>query len=745
MCMKRGSGKRWIALLPILAVLMMSSGVFAEELPPSENQSMVPFESWADPCGYPLPIPDEYKDEVNRLIEATAFLVPASQIEQRQDDPNFYRLKNTGPFVNYPLTNTPMCPGAPFLGEERLATQGRTGFLVAPDIIVTASHSNPYQNQYFNPADFVVVFGMNNGKYGGQSCQAPDTQHIPAANVFKARANNPLIVDTLLSDPKTGADYAAFYLEKKTNRQYTRLRRTGLPNNYDSLAVASNSGTLRTKLQTNVHFVDLCENCPLLPSLNFDGIYSLSAASGAPIFNLNKRYAEIGVATDVGSCVDSWPEGQCQKVVDKCVNTQIKGFMNFGPIKTLADHVPTPELRVFPLEDVTYILDKNSPSPAPTVYSTTASPNAVGNTLALASVLQPPPGEPQLITAPNGLIFLTPGQEKLWAATPSIPADIKCGTYDRYLRVLDGTHGFTDIIRHRFEIGLTDFSLKPPSTEHFGIITAPSFPTSLIYKLSNARPTPVTIKASTNDAWIRINGMQYSTLIELPAKTKDVEVVVTLDSAAMSLSKGEHIAKLAFTNLSECALPSTNNIRNIVLENGKVTYVKAIWDALQHPTYADTANVFDINTPSNICINDIKLELETLYSLEAGITIGIPLPDWMNYVNLSLERTRGMLQPLKLSLWKGQSLPPNWVIPTYELENGYPINDFVIDRFINIPPNGSNLTSFLGSNDDGHWRLRIADTRPADQPDQSLINWKLTLTGYPRVGNFCGIKVIPLQ
>lgn len=747
MPMNQGSGHCGATLFILLllsAIGFFPATVAANDSPPNTPQSAIPFEPWADPCGYPLPVPAEYADEINRLIEATAFLVPVNQIEQRQDDPNFWRLKNTGPFVNYPLTNTPMCPGAPFLGEERLATQGRTGFLVAPDIIVTASHSNPYKNQLFNPADFVVVFGMNNGKYGGQSCKMPDTQYIPATNVFKSRAIEPLIIDTLLSDPETGADYAAFYLQNKTNRKYVRLRRNGLPENYDLLAVASNPGALREKLQTNVHFVDIydifCEYCPSLPSLNFDGIYSLKGTSGAPVYNLNRKYAEIGIANDVGSCVDSWPEGQCQKVVDKCVNSSKKGFMNLGQVKVLADHLPTPELRVSPLKDVTYILDKSSPPPAPTVYEITASPNAIGDTLALASVSQPLPDEPQLLMVPNGIISLSPGQKKLLVATPSIPADIKCGTYDRYVRVLDGTHGFTDIVRHRFEIGLTEFLIKPPPDEKFQFITLPSNPTSITYKISNPRPTPVTVEISTDAPWIRINGVQYLILIEIPGLAKDIDVNITLDATAANLPKQEYSAKLIFKNFSECELSPTVYIQNITLEKGKITYTGKIFDSLIHPTNIDNSNVFKINTPNNICINDVQVDLETLHINEAGLNLGVPLSDWMPYVNFSLERTRGILDPIKVLLWNNQSLPINWNIPTYTLENDYPITDLLINRYGNSPPNGNSLTPFLGSNDDGHWQLRIADSRPADQPDQQLINWKLTLTGYPRIGQTCAGK-----
>jgi hypothetical protein len=38
-------------------------------------------------------------------------------------------------------------------------------------------------------------------------------------------------------------------------------------------------------------------------------------------------------------------------------------------------------------------------------------------------------------------------------------ATAPCGVYERTYKVIDTTHGFTDVVRHRFEIGLNHCSL----------------------------------------------------------------------------------------------------------------------------------------------------------------------------------------------------------------------------------------------------------------------------------------------
>src|SRR5690348_7453883 len=81
----------------------------------SEQSSILhpttPYEYWHDYCDYPDVIPNAYEitgGSLQRLMSAEGMMVLSSEIVQRDDDPNFWRFKNTSPMQNYPGTTDPI-------------------------------------------------------------------------------------------------------------------------------------------------------------------------------------------------------------------------------------------------------------------------------------------------------------------------------------------------------------------------------------------------------------------------------------------------------------------------------------------------------------------------------------------------------------------------------------------------------------------------------------------------------------
>lgn len=485
------------SVLPAIAFAAGLSAVSAMAV--ADEQSIdvhptTPYEYWADYCGYPDVIPNIYEitgGSLWKMLNAEAMLVHVGQIVQRTDDPNFYRFNQTEPNIHNPGSTIPITGQVPFLGEARLAPNGRSGFLMAPNIVATAAHTND-----FRPSDFVVVFNLTAKKDPvTQTCTLPDPEHIPASDVYFPRA---LIANTILYyfniyGAWTGVDYAAFYLDRPaTGHQYLRIRKTGGISQTDTLAMAGHPFRMRTKLQYGIGYAGSKENLafPNFVYPTFNDFYLLNGMSGSPIYNLDRNYVEtlVGAATGsgcLGYYTDSFTDPTYYVMYDLCDDVAEPPEFNFppfhevneGPISTLAALVPTPYLRVDPLNDVTYVLPINgTPNPPQTVYTATAAASETVNTTVSVSI--DPTGEPNFLTFGRYISSLTPGASTTVTANAVVPTGTACGVYDRYLTIVDQTHGFRDRMLHRFEIGMTDFDVSPTESQDIYGASAPSVPGS---------------------------------------------------------------------------------------------------------------------------------------------------------------------------------------------------------------------------------------------------------------------------
>lgn len=706
------------------------------------------FQYWKDPCGYPPIIPTAYGTQLSRLLEAEALLIDSSQIEKRTDNPNYYRLNSTRPNINWANTTIPMGGDAPFLGETQLGTAGRSGYLIAPDIIVTAAH-----NGSFDPRNFVAVFDMRSKPQPGSNplvCTPPDPEHIPASNVYYAKPINSLIANTITyyepiyPHPLHWIDYAAYYLERSaTDRRYLRIRKNGGASKRDNFAMAGHPNRLQTKLLYGLEYIGEGNDewHPQISFPLFKDFYLWDGMSGAPAYNMTRDYVEISVgspADGAGCTGDIEPNSiynpnPFRYILDRCddqpdPDTRKAGNqINAGPMSALANLVPAPYLRVSPLEDVDYITPINgSPSPSQTIYTATASSTESVNTVVSASLDAPPTGQPSLIQIGGYNSTLTPGSSTSISVAASIPTGVSCGIYDRWVNIADLTHGFKDRIRHRFEIGMTDFSVSPDDPTTVYAITAPSSPSNFSYTLTNTRPTPVTVTITLGQPWLSFDTGSANTVSLAAAGQAGATkiVIVKVNSNAYSLSNGDYPFTVSFQGQGSCALNS--QIQRAGIFHKGVVHLKQTLNAMASPpTPANAPVTGTINQASSFCVTDVKARLNSQIS---GGSAGMHWADWSPRVRFYLDLSGA--QNVTSQLWNQSPLPPNWNVPSYLAPDGTLIETLLLDRNQNVPPLGANsLSVFNNKNAAGQWTLRLFDDGGPVEFPGILESWELELRG----------------
>lgn len=717
-----------------------------------------PFQYWSDPCGYPW-IPSGHVGDVARMKEATAMLVPKDQLELRSDNPGYYRFKYPEPHlyypvesVGYPANTVPWGDETPFVGEMRYAERGRTAFLIAPNIVATASHSGyqPGDPRNFNPHNFYVVFDVMKKETSPGLCTEPNSEYIPASNVYTAKPTSQpplgdaLIADTMLEyrddmNSPLYIDYGAFYIDRAVpaNRRYLRIRESGHLADYDRFAILGHPYRLPSKLLIGMTYtgdVSLV-NAPEYSSPHFTDFYLADGMSGSAVYNLDRDFVEVVSSGGAGTgCTNVLPPFSIfnpdfdWEMRDGCDEVPHAGEyrsegVNLGDVTYLAALVPRPYLRVSPLDDVTYILPiGTAPSPAQTIYTAYSSPTETSSTTISAYVATPPSGEPAFLHVGNHAVSLAPGTSTSIAATASVPVDTPCGVYDRYMTVADVSHQFGDKMRHRFEIGMTDFDVTSDDSDLYAV-TAPSSPASIAYTVTNTRPTPVTVVASLGQSWLTFDGPSSVTLMPAGQVGSTQTIVVKLFSTAYALSNGDYPFVVTFAGEGGCSMHAPIE-RTGVFHKGYVR-LRRVLDALVFPPTPELDPVTDSFTISaSFCVRDIKARFDS----QSGGGAGVPWSIWAPSVRIYLDYAGSTA--LTTTLWNLNELPAGWYVPTQPGPEESVLQTLLLDRYLNVPPTGiSNLSMFLNRNASGQWSFRLYDDGLQSVNTGILHSWELEITG----------------
>ncbi|MEC7277059.1 MAG: serine protease [Bdellovibrionota bacterium] len=184
-----------------------------------------------------------------------------------------------------------LCQDEPF--RDQIASANCSGFLVAPNILVTAGHcirSASACNSYN------FVFGFETERQG------QDEWSVPTENVYSCKN----LIKTVL-DNRTGNDYAVVELDRDvTGRRPMPFRKSGKVTNGQELVVIGHPSGLPTKIADGAFVRN--NNNSLYFSASLD---TYGGNSGSAVFNVNTGEIEgilVRGETDYvrnGSCVSS--------------------------------------------------------------------------------------------------------------------------------------------------------------------------------------------------------------------------------------------------------------------------------------------------------------------------------------------------------------------------------------------------------------------------------------------------------
>jgi hypothetical protein len=667
---------------------------------------------------------------MGRLLEAEGMLIN----KQRLDDlgNGTYQLNHTLPFTVYEPAaeeiHATMCQDSIFYGQTQVSESGtgRSGFLVGPNIFVTAPHTPD-----FDPTQYYIVFGLSAGGYH-TTCNTIVNTIIPASNVYEADPNS-TIYNTLTQPtlPYLPPDYMAFYLDRTvSNRRWLRMRSSGVPSKDDSIAIAGHPERLYTKLEYGVTYngaygqqtSDIDPSVPMFFNFHID-----DASSGSPVFNLSKGVVETAVrgttaATNHGVEQDGY--GVCNTnfyqnggitLADSysvnALHPPKPDALNTGKIEYFSQLVPTLEPRLSPLQDSTYVLPVGTAATTPSISYTLKASSAGSTIFADANVLPPPSGQPALLVGGPMLPYfgnLSAGQSTNLSVSTNVPSTLSCGVYDRFLQVDAG--GFTDLVRHRFEIGLKEVAITPMDTYEVNDLAAP-YPTRT-YTIRNVRPTPTTVSLNpgaygSSTTLLLINGGGGINISLAAAgdpagndvKTFTIGVKPNIDSATIAGTVYHEFVSV--NQVDQICTRQTQFFLNVDFKRGEQIFVSGTAGVpLQGPSSGNTYGPplrfdFDLTNEQASCVQNVDVDL--------GFATGLAGVQYTKLQLTSPSNTTGIL-------WDRETLPPDDYDVTDVVDGYGSVNMFHLDDSTSPPLGPDPLSTFSSGSINGHWYLDVSSS-----------------------------------
>lgn len=631
-----------------------------------------------------------------RLLEATALVVPAHLLQQNRD--------GTFHLSNAPL-GAPYCPDSRFFGEIA-ATAGRTGVLVGEDAILTAPHGSS-----FGPGGLRVIFGLSTAE--GPFCQQPNFNSISADDIY-----TPVdVVMNAYDDAPPFTDYAVLRLDRPVaGRSPMRVRRDHALQVGDRGITAGHPLRLSQKVDRATHVRSLAAAGPV-----FGGLHIGAGSSGSPVYNVDAQLIEVVVARSAGQLASSFDgAGQCWRLI----HNPAGGGVTNGPITAVADQIPPFELLVSPLAPVRHVAPLGGALQQPVTTHQLRSPGGRhrGHWARVSHVhleRDPRVGEVHVRTTPalelslpEGDHYVGPGSAIPLAAAADISRVTACGAWDARYTVTDLTHGFTDTLHHRFEIGLTEVSVTPEAGAELQQLGAP-YPRAATYHLANVRPTPVTIDVIPSAPWLSLNGgpAGASVQLNLPGSSGLVsnQVAVTVDIdplAARALPVGvRQEASVTFQPAGPCDVVGPVS-RTIGFTRGRQDFLVEIGEELLPPPqgggFGPTLSVpVELLPADTYCIEELGFDL-AVYPL-----FGLGLNHQANLLRVQLTSPGGLTQ----QLWNLNPLPsPDYRVVERLTLQGFEDNFDVLrlDDPTTPPVGGGRLGNFRHELVNGAWTVDIA-------------------------------------
>lgn len=654
---------------------------------------------------------DEYCDgnSVERQVaDATAMLIPASMVKKNLATGNYYIDPTSMATHTSPEFGAdPFCSSEPYYGQLR-PWQGRTAFLVGDQLMITAPH---HPTPDFNIAGFTAVFGLHATGTTG-SCTQPDLSAIPPQNVVE---NLTAVVNGL--DSNSSHDYLLFQLPAaRTGVTPLPLRRSGVAEIGDPVYTFGHPYWMTGKFARE-GYISGEYNFGSSGGLGLQLTYVAAAAgsSGSPVFNPVSNLVETAISGGATSIDWALNGSECRSLLKH--NPPLNSHLsNNGHINSFAANVPVPptQLQVSSQQLVTHAGPTGGPlSNATTQFTVAPPPTATGPltfTVSLPTLLPPAPA--LSITPSPGSYTLNPSDPPLQFTVSAGIGAVSCKLVNTSIGVIPTSPGgFTAPVRHRFEIGMVDYTL---SSEEPWIVQQLGAPyTTRAIEVVNTRPHASSITVSASEPWLRVDNSGAAVLNLAAAGSPGDRATVTLSVVDTAAGFPTHLQS-ASGNVTFAATQSGCGLRSTQIP---VTLTRGVewfdapnpgYDQIPTPPAGQTFGAvaeFPVDvTEDAFTVDDVDLALRIYEN-------GSPSPTAMDeLMKIQLVAPDGT----SAVLWDRQDAPANYFEggSAWFLGAWSPIETFTLDQSVTPPLTGS-LNVFSGLSGAGRWKIRLQTSSTA--------------------------------
>lgn len=679
-----------------------------------------------------------------KVINATAFLVANSPSVLTYNASNNTYSINTSALVDF--GGVPVCTGSRFYGETYLpGSNGRTGFLVAPDMIMTASHA-----VNFNYFQWKIIFRPSTGAAGDPNCSDFTWANIPASYVYSPVGG---VANTYTEAPSGRYDYAVIKLDRPVvGRAPLKIRRSGAPRVGDALISAGYPVRGGEKVDMLGIMAEVNQE-----QQSYDGffvrysgndvpynIHGFDGSSGSPIYNMNDDVVEQVVAYGTNGTWSS--AGGCYTAMhsDRLVD-------NNGPIADVQGQIPRTEVLVSPLNLVVHkkVLSPLGKSIASTSnYSATTARTGVGGEAIIVGAIQGPTGPASDVPIVTSSIaqgtYTVPAGGIQFNLTADDTKVTKCGVSEFVMNVRDATNDQDNYIRHRFEVGVKEVEVTPAEDWTDYELGAPY--NTKIYTIKNLRKDAASILVEQtllgNSYLLTIDGSTAPKIFNLSGNgtsSDTVQFSVSINQAIDGILAANTLynSEIKVSHVDQgCAASSQRGVFrsiNVKFQKGTETFISTFndTDALDPPAGGNLFGSpmvfdFDLSGEQSFCTYDIRLDV--------GFTqVVTPVREVLQNARIMLVSPSGR----SAILWDRNQVPPP---PSpYLVFDRYPRADGVLTvsslhlEDVVTPPLGPDMLSkFLMDGVKGHWQVKIM-TSNADNvgfPRVAKMNLRRTFSGF---------------
>ena len=426
-------------------------------------------------------------------------------------------------------------------------------------------------------------------------------------------------------------------LDRVVSDHYPRVRRSGRGRPGDDIAAIGHPQRLAAKVD-RAGKAGETQNAFGVEWLDVEKVHLLPDSSGSMVYNRTQRVLETAAKTGLGLTFDWIPSQACY-----VINHQPGFTGRNASLRHFAHHIPAFELIVANLDPVVHVASVGGVINDASSSRTVQAPLTAAGPLNYEIVPPPPftPGQPTLLITPGGPMTgtLSPGTGFTIQQQAHIHG-VGCGTYKRSYEVRDLTNGFQDVALHRFEIGLSEFTVSPQRAGVFQDIAYP-FESTDVYRLSNPRPDPVTVVVTANQNWVTLNGVPGqggappSIELVLPPHTDNHVLTIGVADSMQQMAYGPYHAKVAFDFAPGSPCPAFDEpiTRTFDFVYGRETFGNVL------PVPADIPGApgvsVGLNVPETFCVGDLNVYITT-----AGVpadhiiaTLMSPQPTWQTVWN----------------------------------------------------------------------------------------------------------------